>query len=1740
MTLQTQELVMLGLGIKDDRLGGLQPSELRNGIHLRWAFKRNLGFPYYGFYLFRRHHQEKTKSTCVGNIINSLENIGKSNLLNLDIGQFSSDNTLSLVFALGPSATIRGFDLRNRQYLRFSLPTGKYAYKIKLDIQFFQQTKINVIALLEDVPVAHSIITGRAYNVESTLLEFDKISAIEISGGEALLMELCFTQVEQDATVGWERLPNFTYPMCLPVTYPDYACNAGTTTEEVSEDLSASRELAKNRIKYGNPDQFVRISQIIQTSTGTISVVNGSAIVIGTNTSWDKNITGFMLQVDKDITAYTIMNVISPNKLVLSRNYNGASNRNMSYIVSQDPFGQMHDYLIHLISQGPNAEPMAERLVPQPVNTAGTISVNNGSPEVIGDNQTSWGDELIGLSFQVKGDNITYTIAHVTSSNIIILDRRYIGRSLTNAQYRIFAKIGSTESSEIGVAATAATTTAPLMPQQSPLDLILLAALNPAISQMLGLYCVDEDVQEGEAYDYLILADYVNFLEGNADLALRDEDHIKDCLDSSFKGVKGYIVFNKKLELAPELSSPENLRVYALPSIKTTINSTTLTKQKEDTENNIAGLVWDRCISASGILLPNQAIMYHIWRSYLGNGGSPTPETNYTPITDNMPVLVVRPQQFDSNKKLQHPEDWPPFPMYFIDQGLKDGWYSYQVSGIDIFGRHSRNSTRAQWYQWRPIPDPRPWYYNEFSIDNVVNPVAVRLLDKTPPPPPAGVEAYVLDPRDPTVLRDANYNAWRSSHPNVVGLRVLWHWNQAHVAQAPDTAEFRIYYHAGHMNELAGKVTSIYAITTQTCDIETDISNVQPVNAYSGASIRIGIDTFKIESNESESPLKLRIRRNFDPVYVSGTIAVENGSQMVTGSGTSWDARKLTNTTLQIAGELDQYLIVSVNSPTQLKLDRAYSEITNNEKKYAIINGLPNININNKECTITIPSIITEGTIAVNTNSPFITGKGTNWNAETIGWKLKLTGESSEYTIIGIDSPTHLRINRNYEGITDTEKIYTISHPLFIDNSLPASWQQRCFVVDYNNDRYVTETIYPARGVNGDELRGNEGRISGSVVSLNGNPDLSGITIGREQEQMFIPYLYLENDTSTQQKMYRIIAIDNNTKQVLLEGSPNIGSLPSSSWVIGWPVRVYEVFMPCPEANGSQSFVPSLANPIVYAHIGVTSVDNQTNTPDNPKWDNSDLGRRDGNESSIGSSATIYRVLREEPPIPQILQTTSERLYASAADYNGHSFFTYRWNPLSHLKIHIYRAMDDALFKLDWLIRTTRAHLDAEDIQHLKFFPSEWGNNAQRKRNAAVELNAISSSSDYGRLSSDALVVLARLPGNQHAKPGNELQERDWTIRRSRRNLLDSNTIYFPIEWRGSNSEERRRNIAMRLSNITSFDMYDSLSDDSLRVLAGLPGNEAAFNQLTTQPLDPEERDPDNPQLLRWRDKIGPDGVMSYNVQPLLRSYVDMLDGNSNNCYFYRSAYIDAAHNYSRMSLCTPPVYVPLKIRPQTPVITTIIGGDRQITIRWVFNREDAISEYNIYRCDNPNDSRDIRLMTLVHRQILSDQTYVNSPSSMSWTDSTVAANIDFSYRVVSKDYHGNVSLPSSVISGRCFDYGPPVEPIWERSEWVKLDINGIENNWNNPRADLIPAISLIFTTPQKNISALIQGRINGIWQNISQWLRDPVFDSNFKVWRFTMHDKGAQPHLIQYYRVRLTNLAGITRVSEQRIVSIP
>ena len=327
---------------------------------------------------------------------------------------------------------------------------------------------------------------------------------------------------------------------------------------------------------------------------------------------------------------------------------------------------------------------------------------------------------------------------------------------------------------------------------QYPLDLISLAATDPAMAQILGLYWIDEAVQPGDVFDYLVIADH--------------KGHIKPKRPPPPDLEPGDYAIVLDLEHGRDdsLHPPPQPEAFVLPGTTVRREDGTLL----DARNNV-GVRWtDALDPGTGGLLAGEPIQYHLWRhdhpAEPQSGVEPDPKAFRLrtllfgePVGDLggpplLPVLVSRENPDDDGAPAtpQRPEHWPPFPLRMIDRALEDGWYSYRMSGVDLFGRHTPLSPPARWMIWKEGLHKYPHPAAE---------VAVHAENRLPPPPPTGLRAQLLDPADPHVIADAAYHAWRSTPGNedLIGVRVSWRWPQRRQDQAPDAQTFRVEFGPG-------------------------------------------------------------------------------------------------------------------------------------------------------------------------------------------------------------------------------------------------------------------------------------------------------------------------------------------------------------------------------------------------------------------------------------------------------------------------------------------------------------------------------------------------------------------------------------------------------------------------------------------------------------------------------------------------------------------------------------------------------------------------------------------------------------------------------------------------------------------------------------------------------------------------------------------------------------------------------
>lgn len=325
-----------------------------------------------------------------------------------------------------------------------------------------------------------------------------------------------------------------------------------------------------------------------------------------------------------------------------------------------------------------------------------------------------------------------------------------------------------------------------------PLDLVLLGATHPAFAQILGLYWVDRTADPHRDYDYLVVADYTGSFK--ATLGLGINSAITNLTTMGIPGATWSLLDASQIDPGGSLPPPDWATAYRMPGGVARNSS-----GAQVYSGQVAGIRWDLGLTLGGQVLSGRPMAYLVWRTGnlgLAQPGAPPDGEQYALLTPD-PLMVTHPSTAAGGPP-QRPPGWPSFPLYFIDKALTPGWYSYGVTGIDIFGRHSRRGGPAAWRDWNPsVTGPTIWTYLQPPGETLEHPFAIRMQGVTPPPSPPGIEASALDPLDPYVIRDGAYNTWRTANLGITGLRVRWLWGQTQMLQAPDTVEFRVYYNPG-------------------------------------------------------------------------------------------------------------------------------------------------------------------------------------------------------------------------------------------------------------------------------------------------------------------------------------------------------------------------------------------------------------------------------------------------------------------------------------------------------------------------------------------------------------------------------------------------------------------------------------------------------------------------------------------------------------------------------------------------------------------------------------------------------------------------------------------------------------------------------------------------------------------------------------------------------------------------------
>jgi hypothetical protein len=156
MAFQTRNLWMLALGIiGDSPPSSLQPP-LPDGIHLRWAFDPVRGFPWFGYFLFRRLAIGNGDPACLSVYWSQNSISAGTNQIGVGTGQLSSDQPLQFTEDFSP-ANLREIDLAHRGYVRYKAPSGESVRWAEVTIGFRKtlagQSVARCVDFRKDLPI---------------------------------------------------------------------------------------------------------------------------------------------------------------------------------------------------------------------------------------------------------------------------------------------------------------------------------------------------------------------------------------------------------------------------------------------------------------------------------------------------------------------------------------------------------------------------------------------------------------------------------------------------------------------------------------------------------------------------------------------------------------------------------------------------------------------------------------------------------------------------------------------------------------------------------------------------------------------------------------------------------------------------------------------------------------------------------------------------------------------------------------------------------------------------------------------------------------------------------------------------------------------------------------------------------------------------------------------------------------------------------------------------------------------------------------------------------------------------------------------------------------------------------------------------------------------------------------------------------------------------------------------------
>jgi len=590
---------MIGLGVQADQpVAPIQPP-LADGIHLRWAVARELGFPWWGFYLYRRPSLKDGERTCISRLLGDRRIDQGATTLDLATASVSSDLAIRLTDDF-PGAALQEVDLGGgRNWLKVGLPAGALSHSVDVRIGFRRQRECVDLRQMTRAPSSNPL------RLHGLVLDIDSSSRAPSLIYPALRVE--GSRLEGGLRVTREAVIHFVKPTEEARLLVHFLDGAGCKASAYASD---SELVAVSRVKRGQTGSLdlklsakrpiVRI--VLNPERGSLALLQ----VCRSTKSEELVKIQVVARSEGMSVASTVVSGRSGDVIDISLHADRIDQVGFEPAdASKLPEAALVELCFHRTQSQLRSgwQPVSD--CPQPLSlpvfhpdypASGSAVVDRNAAEAVALGRIHYGDlqDQTGDAFTQLHDVLIALVAGGPTGP---------GMADASRAKDIAADPGPPGSPS-----------SPGLTAVHPLDLTLLASIHPRAAQMFGLYFVDRSALPGTRYDYLVIGDWSGSAKGNAKAVL--EFWLSDSA-----GYEGHVIFNKELASVTPIAPPSCTRAFRLPA--NSYLPSAAAPGQTTVVHGLVGLHWTVQTGPQGKLLPDSPVLFHLWRKELGNGAVP-------------------------------------------------------------------------------------------------------------------------------------------------------------------------------------------------------------------------------------------------------------------------------------------------------------------------------------------------------------------------------------------------------------------------------------------------------------------------------------------------------------------------------------------------------------------------------------------------------------------------------------------------------------------------------------------------------------------------------------------------------------------------------------------------------------------------------------------------------------------------------------------------------------------------------------------------------------------------------------------------------------------------------------------------------------------------------------------------------------------------------------------------------------